>query len=97
MPGQYQGQGQSQSGQSVGINNGNSNFNIAGNHSNSYAVNSNNLNGINNGIAANNQGSVGLPTSPTSNKKSKISFMDYYHSAPIKNPTNILEKFMKKK
>lgn len=30
-------------------------------------------------------------------KKGKLSFMEYYHSVPIKNPTNILEKYIKRK
>lgn len=30
-------------------------------------------------------------------KKAKLSFMEYYHSVPVKNPTNILEKYIKKK
>lgn len=30
-------------------------------------------------------------------KKGKLSFMEYYHSVPVKNPTNILEKYIKRK
>jgi len=30
-------------------------------------------------------------------KKGKLSFMEYYHSIPVKNPTNILEKYIKRK
>ena len=31
------------------------------------------------------------------NKKAKMSFMEYYHSVPNKSPSNILEKYMKRK
>jgi len=37
----------------------------------------------------------GVPKSTS--KKLKPSFMEFYHSAPVKNPTNILEKYMKRK
>ena len=44
---------------------------------------------------------VNSPTNVNSNngqnKKGKLSFMEYYHSVPNKSPSNILEKYMKRK
>lgn len=36
-------------------------------------------------------------SSPKPQNKGKLSFMEYYHSVPVKNPTNLLEKYMKRK
>jgi hypothetical protein len=42
--------------------------------------------------------SIELIRSPHKEEKKKTStFMEYYNSIPVKNPTNILEKYIKRK
>lgn len=42
--------------------------------------------------------SIELMRSPQKEDKRKTStFMEYYNSIPVKNPTNILEKYIKRK
>ena len=67
---------------------------------NSSLQNNNSNKGIPSSANGNNVNSptkMGIVTATSPNKKGKTSFMEYYHSVPVKNPTNILEKYMKRK
>ena len=55
------------------------NFNFATNGNGSHEVKMNNL-----------VSPSKITSASPNNKKGKLSFMEYYHSVPVKNPTNIL-------